>query len=137
MRFLTALTALAVAATSAHAGWLPAISSPATGAVYKNGDAMTITWDASSYNSTANEYGKFFLGYQAADAADDYTTVAQFVGTDASYGSEYPLWEGESSLTFTISISDGLSEYMGQQIWSLTEFGGDEDVQTGLFTIEA
>ncbi|GAA5851510.1 hypothetical protein JCM8547_001117 [Rhodosporidiobolus lusitaniae] len=135
MRFSAFFAPIALAASSVSAyGWLPAVLSPKEGDVYKNGANMTIVWDNTGYNSSANSYGKFFLGYTDSGT----TNVAQFVGKQSSYGDEYPLWEGSNSVTFQLDLSEGLSDYFGEQVWSITEFPlGDQSVTTGLFTVEA
>jgi hypothetical protein len=44
MRFTTAFAAIAVAAASVQASWLPALLSPQAGEVYENGSNITIKW---------------------------------------------------------------------------------------------
>ncbi|GAA6032414.1 hypothetical protein JCM8097_008163 [Rhodosporidiobolus ruineniae] len=136
MRFALTLATLAAVASSAAAGWLPPLLSPKVGDVYTVGDELTITWDTSAYNSTANSFGKFYLGYKGEDSSGNaVTTVAQFVGRAASFGSQYDLWtEGENSLTFTIDIPSSVPA-LGGDNWVIYEFGGDAPQFSGEFTV--
>ncbi|GAA5851757.1 hypothetical protein JCM8547_001197 [Rhodosporidiobolus lusitaniae] len=137
MRLSSAVLALAAAASSVSAnGWLPALLTPQAGDVFQNGQNLTITWDTTGYNSSANDYAKFLLGYAPPGTTDGSTTVAQFVGRAASFGNEYKLWEGENSVTFTLAVPSS-NKYLSQQVWSIVEFPLDQQVQSGLFTIEA
>ncbi|GAA5893317.1 hypothetical protein JCM6882_008003 [Rhodosporidiobolus microsporus] len=133
MRFTTAFAALAAAATTVSAGWLPPLLSPAGGETFKNGDTITITWDTSNYNSSANDFGKFFLGYKNEQGG---TTVGQFVGRAASFGDEYKLWEGEDSVSFTVDIPTSVAA-LGQPIWTIVEFPTTDSQESGLFTVTA
>ncbi|GAA6032416.1 hypothetical protein JCM8097_008164 [Rhodosporidiobolus ruineniae] len=133
MRFSLALSTLALAASSVQA-WLPALLTPKAGDVYSNGDVLTITWDNSTYNSSARSTGKFLLGH-STDGGET-TVVSQFLGKASSYGSEYDLWNTSNSLDLTIDVVAG-TDGLGEQVWYIIEFPLDQKQVAGPFTINA